>query len=629
MCGISGVYSFTEKGLKFHSRIEAAAELLKKRGPGGAHFFHNEHVSFGHCRLPIIDVSTIADQPMYSEDDRYVIMFNGEIVNFLELKNEFLRNESFKTNSDTEVFLKLFIKLKERSFELLRGFFAAAIYDKQTGELVLVRDRFGKKPLLYFQDEDVLLFASEMKALFAFGIPRELNWDVVPVYFQLNYIPQPFSIIKGVKKLPQGTYLKITGKNIEQKSFYSLKKKQGEYNKLTYEQAQKALIEKLDKAVELRLIADVPLGAFLSGGIDSSVVTALAAKHKANLNTFSIGYKDNPFFDETKYANLVAKKYNTEHTVFSLTNNDFIEHVFDVLNYIDEPFADSSAIPEFILSYYTRKHVTVALSGDGGDEIFGGYNKYAAEWRMRNKDWKGKVVAGLGPFWKLLPQSRSGKLTNLFRQLNRYSSAAHLSHSDRYWQWASLQTREQAIELLDQKKIDASVMKFSEDLRQNFSNNIGDDLNDVLLADVNLVLLSDMLVKVDMMSMANSLEIRSPFIDQEVVDFAFALPANYKVNHEMKKRIVQDAFRTMLPEELYNRPKKGFEIPLKDWLCKEFWSLIDDDLLKDSFIKEQGIFNVETTRSLKKKLRSNNPGDSHATIWALIVFQYWWKKYLS
>lgn len=629
MCGINGAIAFNDRGKKFISNIEPATGVLTRRGPDGHALFQDQDIALGHCRLSIIDTSSVANQPMYAEHGRYVIVFNGEILNFQELQKSYLDQEQFQTHSDTEVFLKLFIKLKEEAFKLLRGFFAAAIYDHATKELFIVRDRFGKKPLLYYQSDDALVFASEMKSLFAFGIPKRIDWNILPVYLQLNYIPQPYSMIEGVKKLSAGSYLKIKNNSIEEYRYYHLDKKPSQYSAFSYEAAQKKLIELMDESVQLRLISDVPLGAFLSGGIDSSVVVALASQHTKHLSTFSIGYKDHPYFDETKYANLVAKKWNTDHTVFSLSNEDFLQHVFDVLDYIDEPFADSSAIPEFILSYYTRKHVTVALSGDGGDEVFAGYNKHAAEWDMRNQDWKGKTVAALNPLWKVLPKSRANKFTNLFRQLNRYSNASHLAYADRYWQLASFQTKNEAREYLKDEVLSRTDAFLPDAIRREFTSSINGDFNDVLLADMNLVLVSDMLTKVDLMSMANSLEIRSPFLDQEVVEFAFGLPASYKINKSMKKRIVQDAFRSMLPAELYNRPKRGFEIPLRDWLRKELWHAIDTDLLSDSFIKEQNIFDAGAIKNLKSKLHSSNPGDSHAIIWAIVVFQYWWKKYIS
>jgi asparagine synthase (glutamine-hydrolysing) len=621
MCGIAGGFAFTENGRKYFQRIDKAISCLHHRGPDGQGVFSNDRVALAQTRLSIIDLSVAANQPMYSRDKRYCMVYNGEIFNYKELVAQYFQGYQFTTTSDTEVFLELFARQGEACFKKLRGFFAAAIYDNQNKEIFIVRDRFGKKPLHVYQDEDALLFASELKALFSFGIPKELNKEVLPYYFQLNYVPQPLSLVKKVKKLLPGHYLTISSGSVEDRVYYELLLRKESYNELTYEEAKTKLVQLMDDATRLRLISDVPLGSFLSGGIDSSVVVALASRHQQDLKTFSIGYKDNPFFDETYYANLVAKKYNTQHTVFSLSNNDFLEHIDDVLNSIDEPFADSSAIPTFILSRQTRKHVTVALSGDGGDEVFAGYNKYKAEWNMMQPSLKKAIVKGLSLVWKVLPQSRNNKITNTIRQLHRFAEGARLSPQERYWRWASILPEEESYKLLN-----GPLAKAKNGFDWNIS---GKDLNEVLLADMKLVLLGDMLVKVDMMSMANSLEIRSPFLDQEVVEFAFGLPATYKINGQMKKRIVQDAFREMLPDELYNRPKKGFELPLLNFLKNGLWGKINDDLVSKKFIEEQGLFDVRFTEALKKQLQSSNPGDSHATIWALLVFQHWWKSCIS
>ncbi|MFL5789700.1 MAG: asparagine synthase-related protein, partial [Flavisolibacter sp.] len=262
------------------------------------------------------------------------------------------------------------------------------------------------------------------------------------------------------------------------------------------------------------------------------------------------------------------------------------------------------------------------------DEVFAGYNKHAAEWRMRNGNLANSFVLASSSLWALLPKSRNNKITNTIRQLHRFAEGSKLSAAERYWKWAGFNDLEKTMKLFSdnvQRKIKPTV---STDIKSEFTKLIqNNDLNEVLLSDMNLVLLSDMLVKVDLMSMANSLEIRSPFLDQDVVEFAFGLPSEYKIDSRMKKKIVQDAFRNYLPDELYNRPKKGFEIPLVNWFRNELWDTIDKDLLNDKFIEEQGLFNVNTIKELKKQIRSSNPEDSHATIWALIVFQHWWKLY--
>lgn len=628
MCGIAGGYSFNQEGKKYLSRIGFAIDCISHRGPDGNGIFTEENVALGHKRLSIIDTSAAANQPMFSADGRYCIVFNGEIFNYAELKSKYFSAHYFQTASDTEVLLELFIRKGVDCFIELRGFFAIAIYDKQTNELTLARDRYGKKPLHFYLSDDVLLFGSELKSLIGFGIPKKLNSQALQFYFQLNYIPQPLSILQGVEKLMPGQYLKVKDGKVQRGKYYELAIKKDGYKNFTYEGAQRKLVQLMDDATRLRLIADVPLGAFLSGGIDSSVIVALASRHQQKLKTFSVGYKDNSFFDETKFAQLVAKKYNTEHTVFSLGNDDFLSHIDDVLNAIDEPFADSSAIPTFILSKYTRRHVTVALSGDGGDEVFAGYNKYNAEWNVMQPSLKKNIVKGLKPLWALLPKSRNNKITNKVRQLHRFAQGASLSATDRYWQWASMMPEEKATELFQTEFSKNGHEKKS--LQHIFNYAIeGNDLNQVLLADMNLVLVGDMLVKVDMMSMANSLEIRSPFLDAEVVDFAFGLPTAFKIDGGMKKKIVQDAFRNLLPPELYNRPKQGFDIPLLNWFRNELWQRINADLLADDFIKDQGIFDAESISQLKNKLRSNNPEDSHETIWALMVFQHWWRRFMQ
>ncbi len=636
MCGITGFYALRENAITNLTKIEQSTNKLLLRGPDNGRITKTNKIALGHRRLSIIDTTDHAAQPMYDHTGRYVIVFNGEIFNFKELSKQYLQAtwQSIGRNnisSDTEVLLYLLIRYGTACLPWLSGFFAFALYDIKEDTLLLARDRFGKKPLLYYSCDDYFAFASEMKALLEWGIPKKLDYTVLHQYLQLNYIPQPQSMLKGVARLKPAHYMTIDAGGLkEYEAYYKLEIKSAAYQNYTYEGAKEELVKLMDASVQERMIADVPLGAFLSGGIDSSVIVALASRHTSKLNTYSVGYKDNAFFDETQYARLVAKQYNTNHTVFALSNNDFLEHVYHVLDYLDEPFADSSAIPEYILSYYTRKHVTVALSGDGGDEVFSGYNKHAAELKIRQKSFVNTLVKAALPLWKALPRSRNNKFTNLFRQLHRFAEGAKLSAKDRYWRWASFNTAQQVNKLLSPaalQQVDIPLLQNEkESLLSNFKS---DDFNEVLLTDMNLVLLSDMLVKVDMMSMANSLEIRSPFLDYKVVDFAFSLPAAYKIDSSLKKKVLQDAFRPLLPPEIYNRPKHGFEIPLLDWFRKELWGLINDDLLKKSFVEEQGIFDVNEVERLKNKLHSNSPEDSHATIWALIVFQYWWKKYYT
>ncbi len=634
MCGITGIVALNEKGLPSLSKIHDATQCLTKRGPDAQGTFIHNHVALGHTRLSIIDTSEAASQPMTDESVRYTIIFNGEFFNFKEHRQFVLdKGYKLKSQSDTEVLLYLYIIEEEKCLARVNGFFSFAIYDKQEETLFIARDRMGVKPLLIYQDDNNLMFASEMKSLLAMGIPREMDKTSLFTYLQLNYIPAPHSIFKGVKKLEPGYFLKLKVANghLETKKYYTIPYS-APTTSLNYIEQQQELIKLMDASVQLRLISDVPLGAFLSGGIDSSVVVALAAKHTKNLNTFSIGFRNEPLYDETHYANLVAKKCNTNHTVFSLTNDDLFNNLFDALDYIDEPFADSSALNVHILSMLTRKKVKVALSGDGADELFGGYNKHAAEIKARNGGITASLIKVMNPVWNVLNQSRNSKTGNKIRQLKKFAEGITLTAKDRYWLWASFMEENEANILLKENASSRNQMLQEFIARKmtilKFIHKDG-DMNEVFYTDINLVLANDMLTKVDSMSMANSLEVRSPFLDYNVVDFAFSLPVNSKIDKHGRKKVVRDAFRSYLPEELYNRPKQGFEVPLLKWMNNELESLITDDLLSDKFIIEQDIFTIEAIHKLKKKLFGNNRGDAAMNTWTLIVFQYWWKKYFK
>jgi asparagine synthase (glutamine-hydrolysing) len=629
MCGITGFLAFTEIGKKQLSHINAAVDAMKLRGPDGNGVFVHERVALGHARLSIIDVSNAAAQPFFDPSNRYVMVFNGEIFNFQKHRDE-LENQGvvFTSTSDTEVLLHLFIREGENCLNKLNGFFAFAVYDILEDSLFLARDRYGEKPLLIAQYSDGIAFASEMKSLLAFDIPKDVDDISARIYSHLNYIPGPSSIFKSTKKLQPGTWIRYSADGIEEGVYYDIQKVAKTQNStISYDAAQKELVRLMDKAVERRMISDVPLGAFLSGGIDSSVVVALASKYTEGLHTYSIGYVDEPLFDETKYAKLVADQYKTQHTVFALKNQDLFEHLHQVLDSIDEPFADSSALAVYILCKETRKHVTVALSGDGADELFGGYRKHQAEWRMRKGGPAAAMVQAFGPLWKALPASRNSKMGDLVRKLRKFSNGSSMSQQERYWNWCgygdesylnSLWTSDYDIHEWNSRK---SALISSVDASK--------DMNNMMLNDMQLVLPGDMLTKVDLMSMANSLEVRPPFLDVEVVDFALSLPADYKVNGIGRKRIVQDAFRDMLPTELYNRPKHGFEVPLLSWFRNDLNAWIFDDLLSSKHLKEQGLFEIKAINQLKMQLHSSSPGDATARIWALIVFQSWWRKWMK
>ena len=627
MCGITGIVAFNEKGKTYLSKVSAATYSLLKRGPDGEGLYFDKNVALGHRRLSIIDTSNAAAQPFTDESKRYTIVFNGEIFNYKQLRLQLERKGiKFKSNSDTEVLLQLYISDKEKCLEQLDGEFAFAIYDSSSEKLILARDRFGIKPLYYYKDENRFVFGSELKALMAFEIPKVIDKTSLQLYFHLNYIPSPYSIFEHVKKLEAGTFLELdaSGK-LNEKKYYSIPYTSELKNIPSYESAQKTFKQLLESSVQQRMIADVPLGTFLSGGIDSSIITAIAAQNTQHLNSFSIGFKDEPLFDETSFAILLAKKYKTNHTVFELSNADLFANLQELLDYTDEPFADSSALAVNILSMHTKKHVTVALSGDGADELFAGYNKHAAELKARKGGLKATLVKSSHSLLKQLPKSRNSKTGNKIRQLEKFAEGMKMSPQERYWQWAKW-SGYTADQLFSKKYNQAISDTDYEKRKSSILNSISADYNSVLLTDMQLVLENDMLVKVDRMSMSRSLEVRVPFLDHHLVNFAFSLPVDYKIDGTTRKKIVRDTFKDLLPSELLLRRKQGFEVPLLKWFKTDLKSMITNELLEDQFIEEQGIFNGEEIKRLKMQLFSNNPNDAVEKVWALIVFQYWWKK---
>lgn len=626
MCGIVGIIAKDETGKQNFNNLKDSVNQLYHRGPDASGTITHNNIGLGHARLSIIDTSEGATQPFVSGDGRYILVFNGEIYNFKQLRKPLeQKGYTFKTHSDTEVLLYHLIENGKAGINDLNGFFGFAFYDKEEESTLIARDRFGIKPLHIYEDNHQLIFGSELKSIFSFNITKELDLGSLQLFFKFNYIPQPYSILKDCKKLNPGELLEYKNGSASISKYYALPFEPNKYSFSNYEDAQKKLRKILEQSVQDRMVADVPIGSFLSGGIDSSVIVALASKHTQNLNTFSIGYKDEPLFDETHFAKLVADKYKTNHTVFELTNDDLYNQLHKVLDYTDEPFADSSGLAVNILSMHTRRKATVALSGDGADEIFSGYNKHMAEYLARQKSLKNTAVKFGKPLWKALPKSRNSKLGNLNRQLLRFSEGMSKGNSERYWDWAGILKDEQAERFIKNKDVN-----FNNQKKETLSHYLNsDDFNGVLYQDVQQVLVGDMLTKVDMNSMNNSLEVRVPFLDHRVVEFAFQIPSSFKIQQGIKKKILQETFRPDLPEDLFKRPKHGFEVPLLKWFRGELASEIKENYLNKDFIESQGILNWTEIEELLKKLNSSNPEDSAATTWALIVFQHWWKKWMA
>lgn len=629
MCGITGIFAFNQIGAFYMINLGKSIERLAHRGPDGRGTYVEELIALGHRRLSVIDTVN-GRQPMHDSTDRYVLTFNGEIFNYKSLREQLIREAScvFTTESDSEVLLNAYIHWGAACLLKLNGFFACAIYDKQKHEIFIARDRMGVKPLLYYKDDDKFIFASEMNAVLAYNVPREIDRASVQHYFTLGYIPEPDSIFKDVKKLEAGSYLLISKSGVISKKYYELPLNDSSGRQDSFDEAAGKVKELINTSIRDRLVADVPVGAFLSGGIDSSIVVASASEQVKNLHTFSVGFKDAGFYDETKAAERVAKIFNTNHTTFMLTQTELAENVLPCLESMSEPFGDTSSLPMFLLSKKVAPSVKVILSGDGADELFGGYNKHRAEWLVKNPDWKIRVAQLLQPLIKALPGGRTTPMGDRFRQAQKLVNGLKLTDAERYYAWCSVFSEQEHKEMFQENIVDKEEYKIRKAaILFGFKKN-NHDLNRMLHTDLKLVLGSDMLHKVDSMSMAHGLEVREPMIDYRLVDYVSSLPAAYKINKNGGKQVLKHAFKEILPAEILSKPKHGFDVPLTKIFSKELKAWILDELLNKAFIEKQNVFQWSYINNIRNAIDKNSNLDE-SKIWPLIAFQFWWKKFMN
>lgn len=620
MCGIAGSYQL-QGAPSSDDRVAEALRCIAHRGPDDEGVYRVGRAVLGHRRLSIIDTSSAGHQPFTDDGGRYTIVFNGEVFNFQELRAGLeATGHTFRSHTDTEVVLRLFALKGEAFLHDLNGFFALAIHDAQDDTLFLARDRFGIKPLWWCEQDGRFLFGSELRALQAMGADASVDRHSLDQYFTYHYIPAPWSIREGVRKLEPGHLLRVKPGGVERERWYDLVERANKYPRPQDPAAH--LRELMDDAVRLRLISDVPIGTFLSGGLDSSIISALAARHHKGLHTFSIGYADDPYFDETRYAEEVARHIGSEHTTFKLTRDDLAAAYTDLLTTIDEPFADSSALPAYILCRETRKHVTVALSGDGADEVFGGYRKHQAEMRLAQPGPLEKLVVALGPLWRVLPRSRNNPMADAFRKLERLASASDGRRENRWLNLASFDADGDASALVPQAAHPIELSERENAMTRDMVRMPG--MNGYLLADVMTVLPNDMLHKVDLTSMAHGLEVRPPFLDRRVVELAFSLPAERKFGRSRGKAILHEAFGDLLPSTILARRKQGFEVPLRDLLLGPLAGLMDEMLRKDR--TEAAGLSWQAVQAVRRRLASRSPGQAQATAHALIVYLTWWER---
>jgi asparagine synthase (glutamine-hydrolysing) len=615
MCGIAG-FVLRDKQAEL-AAVRAMCDRIRHRGPDDEGFYLDGGCALGMRRLSIIDL-TSGHQPIANEDRSVWVVFNGEIYNYRELRADLeKRGHRFETASDTEILVHLYEQEGPEGVARLRGMFAYAIWDARRRRLLLARDRFGKKPLYYAALPQGLFFASEISSLREAGVPLEPDHEALRLYFQFNYIPDPWSAYRAIRKLRAGCWLTYEAAGtVREERYWRLPRPASELpENLSEEQAAVRVREKFDEAVRIRMIADVPLGAFLSGGIDSSsVVASMALQSREPVKTFSIGFEE-AASNELPYAAAVARKYGTEHHEI-LVRPDSVSLVERIVDHLGEPFGDASAIPTLILSEFAAQHVKVALSGDGGDELFGGYESFLALSQGKLDRLPGALRRPVAAVSEWLPYASYGK--NYLRMVSRSTAL------ERYFEfnYAPYFLRTRLLEPEWMLPADAAY------LRRAFADCLlpdgADALSQAMYFETTANLTGDMLVKVDRMSMAASLEVRCPLLDHELAELAMGLPHCWKIANGQGKQILRKALGDRLPPELLARPKMGFGVPLGDWFRGSLREFLWDHLTAPRFL-ERGIISAPFVRHLLEEHQSGRR-ENQQWLWSLLMLEMWWER---
>lgn len=615
MCGVAGY--FLPQGAAEEAVIRHMCDQIRHRGPDEDGYLVDGGCGIGMRRLSIIDLST-GRQPISNEDGSVSIVFNGEIYNYQPLREELIgRGHRFRTNSDTETIVHLYEETGG-GFDRLRGMFAYAIWDARERSLLLVRDRFGKKPLYYTIRPEGIYFGSELKCLRAAGVPLEMDPEALRLYFQFLYVPDPWSIYRNVFKIPAGGWLKYhSNGHVERGQYWQLPRPvEAPLPNDTPEAARARIREVFDEAVRIRMIADVPLGAFLSGGIDStSVVASMSLRSPEPVKTFSIGFEENDY-NELPWAAMVARHYKADHHEI-IVRPDMVDLVHRLVGYFDEPFADSSAIPTYIVSQFAAQSVKVALTGDGGDELFAGYPSFfnADRWRKLNytPQWIRRAASWVAD---QLPYSAYGK--NFLRMISRPSAL------ERYFDLNTTPyyLRSRLLDPTWMLPFDQAffISKFDRAILAGAG-----DVSMALYFEANVRLTGDMLTKVDRMSMANSLEVRCPLLDHELASVAMNIPNAWKLKGGTTgKQIFIEAVGDRLPKELLTRPKQGFGIPIAKWFRGPLRELLHDYLTSRRFL-DRGIVSPEFLSAFLEEHQSGRRDNGHY-LWMLLVCELWFRS---
>ena len=632
MCGIAGFIDFNKKTPD--NVLSKMTDIMQHRGPDGdGHYLDKTaeaYIGLGHRRLSIIDLSNAAGQPMQFENLQ--LIFNGEIYNYSEIRDELIaKGHHFITHSDTEVILHAYKEWGNKCVDRFIGMFAFVIYDQLQKKVYCVRDRAGVKPFIWYFHEGLFLFGSELKAFHQHpDFKKELNTDAIAAYMQYGYVPTPHCIFNHTHKLQPGHSLTVN-LNTRQITIEKYWDVIDYYNKpkltISLEDAVTETEKILEKAFQYRMVADVPVGVFLSGGYDSTCVTALLQKNSSTkINTFTIGVHDKGL-NEAPFAKATAAHLGTNHTEYYCTTREALEIVPDLPFYYDEPFADSSAIPTTLVSKLARQQVTVALSADAGDEIFAGYNKY--DYIVRAKRKIDKLPAPMRKGMAHLMQYVPAHIIPYFNRQPlftiRYKKLMHLlkdnSVKELLHNMSTIYFTDELNKLFI-KKPKVLYSNFDDTLQADYS----DDLSYLMAIDYKTYMLDDILQKVDRASMSVSLEGREPFLDQHIIQFAAQLPSDYKLHKGIKKYPLRQIVHKYVPKEMMERPKMGFGIPISGWLQKEL-KIFVDEATDETFIKQQGLFDSAEIKKLYQQFY-NGKEQLYTKIWYLLMFQLWYKKWM-
>jgi asparagine synthase (glutamine-hydrolysing) len=627
MCGISGKLYFDPKRPVEYRALERMNAVLAHRGPDDAGVYCAGPVGLAHRRLSIIDLSPAGHQPMSNEDGTIWITFNGEIYNFPDLREDLIRRgHRFRSKTDAETVVHLYEEDGPACVRALRGMFAFAIWDARTRTMLLARDRVGKKPLYYQMDDRGLRFASEIKAILM-DPEVEVTPDAEAIhhYLSFGYVPHPGTAYRGIRALPPAHVATVRDGQLTIERYWRLR--YGVKHPGTEADLARELLRRLEEAVKIRMISDVPLGAFLSGGIDSSAVVAMMSRHASEpVRTFSIGFEAAEY-DERRHARLIADQFGTRHEEF-VVRPDAAGILPTLVWHYDQPYADSSAIPTYYLAQVTRQHVTVALNGDGGDEGFAGYERYVAQRLAGRLDWV-PAAARRGLRAALGLVSRGARRGSLLARGRRFLDGLLQPPDRRYSRWMFHFTADRKAELYQPDFAAAASAPESEELLvRAFQTSDGPNMVDALLdVDTRTYLPDDLLVKVDVASMAHGLEARSPFLDHELLEFAAGVPSHLKLRGTEKKVLLRAALRGILPDAVLDRPKMGFGVPIDRWFRDDLRPLAYDTLLSRR-ATDRGYFRPEVVRAyLDEHVRGQ--AHWHSLLWNLLMLELWHRTFID